>query len=357
MSTRFLALLVLPLAAACGDDSPSLFFASDTPTMLDSSDDVGETAPDVGDASPSDAGDVGGHDTEADADADDSDAGEPDTPIEDTPTEDSPELDAPGEDASEPDVEEPDAFPERFCGDDFFDGQAHTNPDAPADSPDGGYRETSPYPASYDSGIEAVIAFAPLDEDPADEIWPEPVEIELPIVEATVYATAPNTDEFLGAQRSFWIHDGRAAIQVFLDDEALDSSPDFDIEVGQRISFTATLVGRFRGVPQIYAGERWSEESSGNGVAFWEIGDEPIAFSDAPRNVRMTGHLVADLGACGGASRCYEFEWESQSITFRTASSWVGVGDCVAWAGPIGTFGGLPQLDTSNFSWFFGYDE
>lgn len=360
LKLRLLAIsAIATLFVACEDNASPFFYDPDA-TTLDDADTTG--APDLGaDVDPdeglADMGSDSGSDV-AEPDSEPTDVPESDTPGPDAPEPDV-EPDAPDPDAPEPDGPEPDVEPDvpegPVCGDDFFSGQAFEDPDAPEWSADGGSRADAPYPASYNSGLRDVIAAAPFDPDPADVEAPAPVPIAVDVIEATVFATAPNTSEFVGAQRRFWLHDGQAQIQVFLSDEAPEGWPDFDIHVGQRISFVANLVGSYRGVPQIFEGSGWRVASSGNPVAFWEIGNERIDFDDVPRNVRMTGEIVADLGPCGGSSTCYEFVYESQTVTFRTAADWINVGDCVAWAGPIGTFGGFPQLDGSNYRWFFDY--
>ncbi|MFT6399866.1 MAG: hypothetical protein ACJAYU_004636 [Bradymonadia bacterium] len=296
------------------------------------------------DTLPTDAGE------DADRDADPTDTNEPDA---------APDVDEPDADPdTEPDVDEPDAEPDtpasRACGDDWFSGQAYESPDAPVWSAEGGFRIEAPYPRSYDSGIDSAIASAPFDSDPTDDESPFPVAISTSVVQTTVFATAPNTLAFSGAQRSFWIHDGVASVQIFLD-EFGDDWPTFAIQVGQHISFTATEVSSYRGVPQISGATDWSLESAGNAVAFRSVDEAPIRFEDVPDNVRLTGTIVADLGPCGGTSNCFELAYGTQSVAFRTSLDRVQAGDCIAWAGPVGTFGGLPQLDGSNFNWFFDY--
>ena len=355
MKLRLLALACLATLVACDDSGSPFFYAPDAVALADADAANGLDTPSA-DVVEDTASDTGPGDTaEPDAEPDVPDADAPD----DVPGPDVPEADVPEPDVAEPDVPEPDVEPDSdpgpACGDDFFDGQAHESPDAPDWSSDGGSRAEAPYPRSYDSGLNAIIAAAPFDRDPTDVESPLPNEIEVEVIEATVFATAPNTGDFTGAQRSFWLHDGRGAIQVFLSEEFPEFWPPFDVHVGQRISFVATVVGSYHGVPQIYEASGWRVASGGNPVAFWEIGDDAIGFEDVPRNVRMTGEIVSAFGPCGGSSSCYEFVYNGQTITFRTAADWIDVGDCVAWAGPVGTFGGLPQLDGSNFRWFYNY--
>jgi hypothetical protein len=345
MELRILVLFALAALIACGDTATPFFYAPDAITLEDT-----DTAEEP-DTSASDLL------VDSIADSDSEDTSEPDGERDalepDIPEADAMEPDAPEPDAPESDVPESDVSVGPACNGDFFDGQAYERPDAPAWSSNGGSRADTPYPASYDSGLSVVIATAPFDPDPTDVESPLPVPIYAEIVDATVFATAPNTATYANAQRSFWLHDGRASIQVFLGDAPPESWPAFDIHVGQRISFVATMVGSYRGVPQIHEASTWRVSSSGNAVAFREIGDEAMTFGDVPDNVRVTGEIVATLGPCGASSTCYEFVYGSQSITFRTAADWIDVGDCVAWAGPISTFDGLPNLDGSNYHWFY----
>lgn len=338
---------------AAATDAGEVDAEADAPT--DTGSDTGETDAQtdaVSDTGASDAGDdVGETDTARDS-------GETDA-ARDTGETDTGETDS-GRDTGETDTST-DAGADTgplACGEGVtFSGQAFVDADAPAISPNGGFAVFSPYPASYDSGIAEVWAQAPFDDDVTDSTDPERLDVSIGVVEATVIATGANTDASVRAQSQFWIADGRDAVQFFLPFDDESALPPFSVRVGQRISFTALQIGRYRGIPQIYEVEGWTLVSENNEVAFRDIGDdEPLTYDDVPQNIRVTGTITGEIGSCGGSAICYDFTYgDGQRATFRSASSFIEVGDCLTFAGPLGSFAGVPQLDTQNFDWLFDY--
>ena len=292
-------------------------------------------------------------------DATEPDATEPDATEPDATEPDATEPDVTEPDATEPDATEPDVTEPFVCGEGVtFTGQATLDPTAPFDSPNGGVGVTTPFPSSYDSGIDDIWARAPVDDDVTDSVDPDPVDVTIDIVGATVIATGPALDAGVRSQTQFWIADGRNTVQFFLPLDDPSVEPPFTVRVGQRVSFTALSIGRYRGVAQVYAATNWLVESEENEVAFREVGGDILSFDDVPQNVRVTGEITEVSGPCGGASTCYRFTYgDGAQLTFRSASDFVEVGDCVTFAGPLGTFGGVPQLDTQNFDWFTTYSE
>jgi hypothetical protein len=325
-------------AAGCGDDVDPLAQLNndtnrDAGTASDTSggDDTmgGNDGMDLPDTpSPDAGGDAGGAE-----DAGTDGGGTPDVGVDTTPGPDS----GGGDDAG--------SF---VCGEGVvFTGQVFRTADEPAISPNGGIPSFEPYDAGYDAGVAALIAAGVPDGT---------ATVEIAVTEATVVATSFNNDTALRAQSQFYIADANGTIEVRLAQE-VEAQPAFPIIVGQKISFTATEMGWFGDFPQVAAGTGFTLVSEGNPVSIYEPeGDTPLTFADAPRVVRITGELVADEGACGGSSFCYTFDYgATENITLRSSSSFLEVGDCATFVGPMSSFNEAPQVNTTNFDWLFDY--
>jgi hypothetical protein len=233
-----------------------------------------------------------------------------------------------------------------------FTGQVFVADGADALSPNGGAPRFEPWAGSYDAGIGALLAAVPADGE-------EPVTGEWTITDATIVATDYNSETSQRAQRVFYLADGSGTISTFFGAEDLDSQPTFSVKVGQRVSGTVTSLGNFNGVNQIQLANGWSLESEDNQVYIRDIVDESISIDDVNSVVRVTGVLSSvDNPECGGSSVCYVLTYgTSQSITLRSSSQFLAVGNCVTYVGPVRAFAGVPQLDTLNFDWLWAYSE
>lgn len=341
-TTRYVVagLVVGALAAAgCGDDTdPLAQLNTDTSRDAGAASDSGATddsrdgTPDGGSLPDGGAADSGGEDSGS-TDGGGTDSGTPDVGVDTTPGPDSGGGDA-GSFA---------------CGEGVvFTGQVFRTADEPAISPNGGIPSFEPYDAGYDAGVAALIAAGVPDGT---------ATVEIAVTEATVVATSFNNDTALRAQSQFYIADANGTIEVRLAQDDTDAQPAFPIIVGQKISFTATEMGWFGDFPQVAAGTGFTLISENNPVAIYEPeGDTPLTFDDAPRVVRITGELIASEGACGGSSFCYTFDYgASANITLRSSSSFLEVGDCATFVGPMSSFNEAPQVNTTNFDWLFDY--
>ncbi len=145
--------------------------------------------------------------------------------------------------------------------------------------------------------------------------------------------------------RQFWIQDAGGAIQFFL-----DQAPDFGtVVVGQKISLTVNALLNFNGTPEITQASNWQVVSSENPVYIQDKTGEAIPIEMLGQIVRVTGVITEALGSCGGSSNCYTLTHGGETITFRTASAFTEVCDCITFVGPVGQFNGTTQLDAVDF--------
>jgi hypothetical protein len=238
------------------------------------------------------------------------------------------------------------------CPNTSFTGQVFEDVVPDPTSTNGGNATTTPYAATYDAGISAVIAAAPAAQGA--------VVVDLDITEATVTAVGFKPGAATGYQ-SFWLADGQEAIQVFLG-TAPDAAP-AAIRVGQKVSFTATGVDLYRDLPQItnLDATTWTVDSEDNDVFIDDVGaGEEITIDDVQHVIRVTGTLTGESVACGGTSKCTQLDFGGTStVTLRVSDSFkvdnraLAAGDCVTFAGPAGVFDGVPQLDVTQFDWLW----
>lgn len=234
-----------------------------------------------------------------------------------------------------------------------------------AEVPNGGTARLEPFPRTYDSGLEALVAQLPAitpDGDPPARF------VDLPIERATVIATRPFTDtDVPESQGRFWVADGRATVEVFLDLGQLGGTPPFPVSVGQVISFRATRIGRYQTKPQISAALDFAEHTDvapfDDGLAgpnaeihLWEP-DRVLDRSDANKLIRVTGQLDGRGNTCGSGNRCWELAYGfGDPLILRTSHPLAEFGTCVTYVGPLGVFRGNLQLDSINLDWLKVYE-
>jgi len=223
-----------------------------------------------------------------------------------------------------------------------FNGQVGTDATRPW-LPWGGVLSTDDWPQAHDAGLAAVLAAVPAADTTA--------AVSLAVTAATVVATTFNTEQTPTDQnRLFVVSDGHAQMMLFLDPA---ERPPFEVRVGQRLSFRATEVARFRSLPQITAASDWQLVDGGNTVyvADRSLGD--VGAADVNRLVRVTG-LTSGKRPCGANVFCYEVTFgalEDRRIGLRTNDSRLDDGACATFVGPVGSFDGTLQLSVTNWDW------
>ena len=206
--------------------------------------------------------------------------------------------------------------------------------------------------SEYQAGIADVKSAIP-------EMHSDVAEVEIEVRSATVVATDYATDrgEISRSQTNFWIADGDGTMEVRLYHENVtpEEVPQFAVQVGQKISFDVTQVGRYYDKGQIQRGSNWVLEDVDQDVYVWEP-DRAFDVADVHQMVRVTALLEGEPSACGGSSRCWNIDYGFGTAVFRTSSNIVDTGLCITYVGPLSWYQDDPQLNVANFSWLKIYN-
>jgi hypothetical protein len=336
------ALLVFGLAACSdsedpiGDDSDAddVIQLPDTDGEDDTDDDGSDTEEDSEDLTDStDGEDDGGDDTVDGTDTDDT------TDMSDTP------------DGTET-CQDSDAF--AYLGQ-LFDGSSEI--------PNGGCAVTEA--PSTDANLDDIVAALPpsgCDFDAGDCT----ASVDIDVTDAIVTATGIKTNNCDRSRVNFWLQDANESIEVELSDSCAGEAapgeiPDglLSIRVGDRISFTATQVGRSFDVPRIEAMSDFSRSSTDDDSVYVETVESALSTADVNKLVYLEGTTSSPGSDCGGSppKQCYEITYAGGStIEYRAgADENVAVGTTLQYLGIVGQFSDSPQItnqpNNGNYDW------
>jgi hypothetical protein len=239
-------------------------------------------------------------------------------------------------------------------GDDDDDDD-DTSPSACADGPD----ETGPWedhpiaaagaditrdPYEFDAGVGALRDAAIGQYDPV----PVELVVDGAIVTSRDYVPANPTYN----TASFWFEDASGPMMAYNIDVGQDPN---NLQPGDEIRFTALAVEEYFGVLEVTAATGFEILSSGNPVHVVDgMSGDPLSFeSEGMYTVEVWGELVAGPEDC--SANCFDLQYGDNIVVYRTNSSYDVVGDCIHFIGPLGTFGGEPQLDVGDFDWAWRY--
>jgi hypothetical protein len=198
--------------------------------------------------------------------------------------------------------------------------------------------------------------------------------MEPTITEAMVVATFNKPDDAgqpdFGNIR-FYLQDKKDAIQIFLPRDFTLEDTDgnaVQIEVGQKVSFKVEEVKNFNGTPEITdLSEFTVAQETGDmvDVPVLDLTGEELTEDDYLKLARVEGKITGlERANCGSGNLCWTLEHGGVGSTFRSRSSFIAIGDCVRYLGPIGSFPGPVnngdatinyQLDTVNFDWYVSF--
>jgi hypothetical protein len=197
-------------------------------------------------------------------------------------------------------------------------------------------------PPANDAGISAVLAAV------AGQTYA--ITIDLPITGAIVtsrgYVPAAPTENTV----TMWLEDSSGAITTFQMDIGIDPNL---VNPGDSVSFTATEAVEYFGTAEITAATDFQILSSANDVHIVDGMSGPaLTFaSDGMRTVEVWGQLVAGPTDCGGRN-CWDFEYNGNTVVFRSGSTFDYLGDCIHYIGPLGQFDSAPQLNAEDYDWY-----
>lgn len=249
-----------------------------------------------------------------------------------------------------------------------YSGQVFTPSEPDPLRPDGGVPTTTPF--DFDAGLGALIDAMPeatQDDEATEDVEENRADVNLEVNGAVVIGTWFNTQGqldasgILRANRQFWIQDGNAAVQIFMpagvdEPEVQAMHPDFNIKVGQKISFTATQLTNFNGVYEVTGIEpdSWALDAEGVDVFIDDKTGEDLNVEDVNKLIRITGTLNGAPESCGSTAVCYQLDHgATNTVTFRLGADFAPDGDgaCMTFVGPMSVFAGQPQLNVGNLSW------
>jgi len=199
-----------------------------------------------------------------------------------------------------------------------------------------------------DANLDEVISqFPTVDGDPT--ILPTPVVITGAIVVATSYM---NTAAVPPSQSNFWVADSNGTVEVRLDFTNAANVPVTQIRVGHKLNFIVTAVDSYFGSGQVQAANSWELIEADTGVHVLERTATALTADDIGEVVRVEGTLTGGGAACGGSSKCYDLTYANGQVAlYRSASTFLTIGQCVTFVGPLSQFSGAPQINVANFDW------
>jgi hypothetical protein len=199
-----------------------------------------------------------------------------------------------------------------------------------------------------DANLDEVISqFPTVDGDPI--ILPTPVVITGAVVVATSYI---NSAAVPPSQSNFWVADSNGTVEVRLDFTNAANVPVTQIRVGHKLNFTVTAVDSYFGSGQVQAANSWDLVKADTGVHVLERTTTALTAEDIGEVIRVEGTLTGGGAACGGSSKCYDLTYANGQVAlYRSASTFLSIGQCVTFVGPLGQFDGEPQINVANFDW------
>lgn len=201
---------------------------------------------------------------------------------------------------------------------------------------------TTPY--SFDAGVQAV-------RDAAIAAGTTNATVSLAVTGAIVTARAYVPAAPTNNTATFWFEDVNGPMQAYIVDVGFDPN---NLKPGDEVSFTATEVVTFFGVPEVTAISGFTVDSTANDVHVSD-GNDGLTMDDLNAVVNLWGQLTTTGSPCGGDAVCFDMTTAGGIELFRTESTFDVRGDCIHYIGPISTFDGAPQINATLFDWYYYY--
>lgn len=205
------------------------------------------------------------------------------------------------------------------------------------------YDPITDVPYGFDASVDAIIGAASLLPDG------ETLEgLDLLVDSAVVTNVGPRSAD--ATDLSLWFADNSGHMRTY---RTSLGGLEQDVQRGDRVRFRVNTVTNYGGELEVTRVSDFSVEPGVEAVYFLDADDTVLDYPTHGRmNVRTWGEVTSAGTACGDAS-CFDLELVTgQTVLLRvTEDADVAQGDCVYWAGPVGTFDGDLQLDADEPGW------
>ena len=220
---------------------------------------------------------------------------------------------------------------------DCDDGPAFPDGWAGALSPE----QVTSAPYDFEAGIGDILDAAP--ESGAQAI-------SIPVTEAVV----ANFTEYGGAIDQLWLADAAGGLQTYGVDINLTAA---DISPGDRVSFTATEITTYFGLPELTGLSGLTVLDKDGAVSVVDGNRTAVTLEEhLNENIRGYGTLVSAPQGCGGSSVCAEFSFGENTMVLRFPEALgLAEGDCVDVLAPLGIYSYAEQLNIDNNDWVSVY--
>ena len=187
------------------------------------------------------------------------------------------------------------------------------------------------------------------------------------IITSTAFNRFDEDDNYIGATR-LTFQDQQTGMLSFAEAPTMDVNGDpLALRVGMKVNFKVTAIKAFGGeVPQIAAFTDVEVTGEDVDVGVIEATGADITIEDHWQKLVRVHGVIEEVAipSCGGDNVCYTFTHgeagSEKSITLRSSSSFIEIGDCTTYVGPVGSFpgplneGANAQLDSVSFDWIRG---
>lgn len=217
------------------------------------------------------------------------------------------------------------------------DGPAFPDAWAGALSPD----QVTSSPYENEAGIGDILDAAP--ESGAQAI-------DITVTDAVV----ANFTEYGGAIDQLWLADAAGGLQTYGVDINLTAD---DISPGDRVSFTATEITTYFGLPELTGLSGLTVTEKNGAVSVVDGNTTAVTLAEhLNENIRGYGALTSAPEGCGGSSVCADFTFGENTVVLRFADALgLAEGDCVDVLAPLGIYSYSEQINIDNNDWVSVY--
>ena len=217
------------------------------------------------------------------------------------------------------------------------DGPAFPDAWAGALSPD----QVTSSPYDFEAGIGDILDAAP--ESGA-------LGIDITVTDAVV----ANFTEYGGSIDQLWLADSAGGLQTYGVDINLTAD---DISPGDRVSFIATEITTYFGLPELTGLSGLTVTDKDGAVSVVDGNTTAVTLEEhLNENIRGYGTLVSTPEGCGGSSVCADFSFGENTVVLRFAEALgLAEGDCVDVLAPLGIYSYSEQINIDNNDWVSVY--